>query len=95
MDNLMDRWTPPTHLCVSVAVSPHVAALVDDPVDHDAHALLPVHVTSEHLPRLGPDVLLPPDAAHHLLAHQLQQVGRALHLAPGQACGHIIMLSGE
>ena len=84
MDKLMDRWTPPTHLRVSVAVSPHVAALVDDPVDHDAHALLPVHGAAEHGPRLTPDLLLPPDAAHHLLAHQLQQVRRALHLAPGQ-----------
>ena len=84
----MDRWTPPpTHLSVSVAVSPHVAALVDDPVDHDAHALLPVHGAAEHGPGLAPDLLLPPDAGHHLLTHQLQQVRRALDLAPGQPCG--------
>ena len=85
LSQLSYRTLVTPHLCVGVAVAPHAAALVHDPVDHDAHPLLPVHGAAEHLPRLAPDLLLPPDALHHLLAHQLQQVRRALHLPPAQA----------
>ena len=93
MDKLMDSLWPPTHLWVGVAVSPHVATLVHNPVDHDADPLLPVHVQPlEHLAHLAPDLLLLPDALHHLLAHQLQQVSGALHLAPGQACAMLMII---
>ena len=66
---------------------------MDYPVDHDADALLPVHVQPlEHLGHLAPDLLLLLDTLHHLLAHQLQQVSSALHLAPGQPCGKKVFI---
>ena len=60
-----------TNLVLCVAVSPHRATLVNDPVDHDADALLSVHLAPEHLclAGLGPDLLLLPHALHHLLPH--------------------------
>ena len=75
-----------TNLVFCVAVSPHRATLVNDPVDHDADALLSVHLAPEHLGLggLGPDLLLLPQALHHLLPHQLQQVRTTINLSGNQ-----------